>query len=240
MFDNINNEIILESQQALKRIQIEKENNQKKSLTYIKENVKKINYGRNIFEEFDEEIYKNKSSIDMIYFNQLLDKLSDDQQLQVEVVLSDLYKTVYNIYEHINIAPEVFGIGVTTDILKESEENCNKIIKKSIHTFLENKFYRLTPYDRNEKYSSQGKEYAKILINEGVETEEAIKFSIKSIVMENLIKNICFPFSVWSRISNLMESEDYGLVFDQDKLINHVNKFETKSVNVARIISAII
>ena len=101
-------------------------------------------------------------------------------------------------------------------------------------------FYKLSPEKRVEKYIETSRELCKNLINEGVEPAEAIEFSVKSTVMEGLLTKIAFPFATWSRIQYLLESEDYGKVFDQKALTELVESFQKKVESISKIVAVVI
>lgn len=228
--------VMLESRDALNRLHESKKVKDEKSLKTLKENFHKFDRGRDHFEEFDEVTYEGKVKVDMLFYEQFLQKLDNPEIVQEALIA--LYKDIYSIYEFINVKPDIYGNGVTLDILNDSAERTRNVLSKVIYDYFDRTFYSLDAEQRKEKYYDEHKELAKKLISEGTSPEEAIAFSTKTIVMENLLKNISFPFSTWSRIKYLRESDDYGAVFDQDKLKTLVESFEKKIKGIAKIVAS--
>jgi hypothetical protein len=233
LYDDDN--LIYESSQTLKRINESK--TYKKTLDQeIAEAKKRSDSGRHLFEEYDLETFKNKMNVDLLFFEQLLQKLEPEQTTQLEPVISKLYKTVREIYEFTNINPEIFG-RFDVSIISESDEVIKQTLSKKIFTFLENKFYNLSHERQINKYKDQIIPTSEQLISEGTDHTKAVKFALKECISGELISNICFPFSIKSRIDYLMENEAYAEIFDQDKLKSLHESFINTSMNVAKVIA---
>ena len=236
LYDDDN--LIYESAQALKRINESK--TYKKTLEEeIAEAKLKSDNGRHLFDEYDADSFKTKIGIDLLFFEQLLQKLDETQTLQVQPVITKLCSTVREIYEFTNINPEVFG-RFDESILSESDEVVKRKLSKKIFTFLENKFYNLSSDKREAKYKDKIIPTSQHLISEGADHTEAVEFALKECVSEELISNICFPFSIKSRLDYLMENEAYAEIFDQDKLKSLYESYLSISKNVAKIITTCI
>jgi hypothetical protein len=108
MFEASYDDIILESSDTLSRI--EKSKTYKKDLEeVIKESKDRFDIGRHYFEEYDERSFKTKLHIDLLFMEQLLEKLTPEQNVQVEELITSMYSDVKAIYEFTNIEPEVYG-----------------------------------------------------------------------------------------------------------------------------------
>jgi len=233
MLENSNNELIVESNATLNRI--EKSKNYKKELyETIQESKDRFDIGRHFYEEYNELKFKTKMNIDLLFIEQLIQKLEHEQCLQVESLLVNLYNNVRMIYEFINIEPEIFG-KFDEQLLNESEEVIKNKLSKKIYSFLENKYYNLPVSKREQKYSQLIQPLSKELISEGATIEEAVEYSIKQCLMEDLISNICFPFTIKNRLDYLMENEAYGEIFDQDKLKSIYESFKNNLENISKI-----
>ncbi len=234
--DNIDSDLIVETKNTLDRIK--KAKNYKKDLhQVIKENKDRYDIGRHFFEEYDVNTFKTKLHVDTLFMEQLTQKLDQDQSLQVEELLIGLFNNVREIYEFINIEPEIFG-KFDESLLNESEESIKNKLSKKIYSFLENKYYGLSIEKRNEKYKDRVQPTSQKLIAEGVEIKEAVTYSIKECLMEDLIADISFPFAVKSRLDFLLENEAYAEIFDQDRLKKLYEDFETKKRGIAKITAA--
>lgn len=241
MSNDLQETIILESMKTMNKIKESKENKSTTLYESFSKNKSKFDKGAQCFEEFTIEEFENKLKVDMMYYNQLMEKLEEDKAEQAGKLISSLYKTVKEIYEHINIKPEIYGksiIGEGTTILNESVEKSKVKMSKVIYGFLESSFYKFPPEERVEKYKDFIKEDVTQLIQEGVDTEESIIYSTKKCVMENLIKNIAIPNLIQKRIDYLVEDEDYGKVFDVDRLKDLVEQYNERTKNLSKVVAA--
>lgn len=222
-----------ECREALERI---KANSKSK----LEENKKFVDLAKNFYEPFDHIHMETKLKVDMMYYEQLFEKLDDKYEDEFTSLVARTYSVVSKIYEHVNIKPEVYGKKVSEGILNESIDTVGKLIHETIWDFISKNFYKLTLEQRREKYLEQSRQTIKELISEGQNIDEAVKFSVKKCVMENLLRNIAFPSSVWYRIKTLSEDIDhYGAIFDVDRLNNLVESFE-KSIDATSKILAVI
>lgn len=235
--NNDDHQVIVETRQALNRL---KESNAVKAKTpfdSFKENFDRFDRGREFFEEYDMIAYEGKVKVDAMYYNQLLQKLDESHSELVQGAIGKLYKTVHDIYEHINICPEIYGRDISVNILSESIEGSRSKLSKVIAEYLNTNFYKLDKYARMEKYQDAATSHASKLISEGQDPDESIAYSVKMVVVEGLLRKIAFPGNTWTRVQYLNESESYGAVFDQEALNEHVAKFEEKLHNIARIVA---
>jgi hypothetical protein len=251
-------QLFIEKEEARLRLERQtKENLRNNSEHIIQENLKNFDRGREYFKEFDEMVYDQKARVDMLYYQKLLSNIDENFAPEVTELLKTLYSDVYKIYEFVNIEPEVYGtyfenvrstsggelkspkrLPVTTNILNESMDVTEKVITSVVVRYLKENFYNLDETKRQKKFFMEHKELAKKLITEGVDPEEAIEFSIKTIVVENLLRNIAFPFTCWSRIKYLVDDDkSYGDVFDKDALEELVESFNRKLHGVAKIVA---
>lgn len=235
--DNDTEKLMFESREALCKIKSQK-SKKREPLVELREDKSRFDRGKYFFEQYDAVAYEGKVKVDMMYYNQFLQKIEEDVAPQVQQIITTLYQTINTIYEFINIKPEIYGNGIDLTILDASMEDSKRKLSRVVYDFLDRNFYRLSPEQRKNKYFEEHKEYAKSLITDGAAPDEAIAFSVKSLVMENLLTNISFPFGVWSRIKYLIDDKDYGEIFDKDKLVEHVETFQKKIKNVARIVAS--
>lgn len=230
-------ELMLESRKALDSIRAHKKSENRNTFQEFKENWKKVDKGRHLFEEYESGTFEKKLKVDLMYYNQLLENLDENIKPQVEKLFSNMYKTVNSIYEFINIKPEIYGNGVNETILEDSYEHSRKKVSKVIYEYLDRSFYSLELEKRKDLYLEGSMETAKKLITEGNDIEESIAFSVKTLVMEGLLKKIAFPFTINSRINYLLEDESYAVIFEQDKLRELVDSFNNQVKKASKIIS---
>ncbi len=129
---------------------------------------------------------------------------------------------------------------MTFEILEKSNEVQRQTLSTIIYEYFDKSFYSLTPEQRTEKYLEKSRELSKTLISEGANPEEAIAYSTKVNIVENLLLRIAFPFAVKSRIDYLIESADYRKVFDQETLVELVESFNSKVHNIAKVVAAVV
>lgn len=237
--DQTNLDLMKASREALNKIQ-EAKGQEVDVLTEAREIAKHKDMGRHMFAPYDSLAFESKIRVDMMYYDQLLQKLDDELHEGVEQVLTSLFTNIRKIYEFINIKPEIFGNGVDGEILNESMESAQKKLSKAIYENLDKNFYKLSPDQRKERYLEESKEMIKDLIQDGTEHDDAIVLGVKVCVLENLLRGIAFPFACWSRVNHLVESETYGKVFDQSALVDLVESFEKKIHAVAKIVAVCI
>lgn len=229
-------EIMRDSRVALSKIHEDK--GQKVDLLEEAQRIQKQkDMGKGFYKPYDQISFESKIRVDMMYYDQLFQKLDESIHPQIEGIMSALFTNVRKIYEFINIQPEIYGKGIDESIIDDSLEKGQRKLSKCIYETLDRYFYKLNEEQRREKYYDLSKELIANLIQEGMDPDNAVKFGIKTSVLENVLRGISFPFGAWSRVEYLSENIDYGRVFDQDKLVGLVESFEKKIHNLAKIIA---
>jgi hypothetical protein len=232
-------EFMKASKEALKTITEQKETKQP-TTNMLYEGLKRADMGKELYEEYDQLAYESKARVDMMYYQNMLRKLDDIHIEGTQALLVDMFRTVRQIYEFVNVRPEIYGSGITSDILEESIKDANEKLSKKIFEHIDKNFYNLSPEKRQSKYLEESRSLTKQLIQEGVQPEKAIESAVKCVVIETLLTKIAFPFTTWTRVKHLSESDDYGLVFDQGELLNLIESFETKIHNLSKIVASIV
>lgn len=207
-------------------------------LTEASEKLKKADFGRNLYQPYDELTFESKVAIDLLYYKHLLRNLDESYYKDVHELLAQTYRTVKDIYEFVNIKPEIFGKGIDKTILEQSIEKVEEKLSTILTEVVNISFYDLPADKRADKYSSRSLPLAKQLIENNNNPEESLQFSIKSCVMEDILTKIAFPKSNWLRVKHLSESEDFGLVFDQQKLVEIVEQFEKQIKKMSKYLAA--
>lgn len=235
-FDIQENELMCEAKQALQKLDNER-NSKKDLLVEFQNNWKKYDKGRVYFEEYTPESFQSKIKVDLLYMDQLLQKLDNDQIHEVEKLISSLYKDVKELYEFINIKPEIYGKNITEQLITENNEKIKGLLSKNIYNYLSNHFYDLPVERRESLYFERTKEDSKTLISEGQDAKTAVEFSIKKCLMEDLVRNICFPAVIRTRLNYILEDEAFGDLFDQDALHELYNSYDKKLNNLSKVIA---
>ncbi len=230
------NKWMLEAKESLRKIEGEK-NSKKDLLVEMQTRWATKDKGRIFFEEYTKESFEGKMKVDLLYMDQLLQKLDQDKINEVESVIASLYKNVKELYEYMNIKPEIFGKNINESVINESTESIRSTLSKNIYNFLSKRFYDLPIEERENVYYERVKEESKDMILEGEEAKEVVEFAIKKCLMEDLLNNICFPFSARARLNYILEDEAYGAIFDQDELKNVYDDFNKKVNNVSKIVA---
>ena len=228
---------ILEMQTELRRLKEYRKKSPQEKMNLVYETYKKYDRGLDLYEPYDPMLFETKTKVDKMYYSVLLSKLDNNLVEGTEQIFKSLYDTVNKIYEHINIVPELYGNNIKYDIINESITNSNSKIKDVLNAYFKANFYNLSVEDREKRFFENHKELAKNLIHENINEKEAIKFSVVTRIVEGLLRSIAFPFSSWSRINYLLENSEYGVVFDQDVLSDHVDIFEKKLFNMSKIVA---
>ena len=236
-FEDIENqELMTESQNTLKRLN---EKNKKKVslLEQMTHDRDVFDKGKNLYEEYSEDTFNYKSKIDLLYYSQLLENLDSSLVDKVTKLLVTNIKNIKEIYESINTNPEYFGkANIPNDILEESIEFQHKVISKNIYEFLNTKFYKLNPKQREEKYLPLCIDDCKTLISEGLSPDEATQFNIKKYLISELLDSIAFPSIIKYRLNYLLESKSYGQLFDQDELKQLYTKYQDLNTDISKIV----
>lgn len=198
----------------------------------------KFDYSRAVFEEFSEEAFESKVKFDAYIYNQFLKECKEDQLNVIREHLAELLNIVHDIYEHINIEPRIFGSNNVKLIKEGSEDELNSEAKRIIYEHLDKHYYKLTTAERHTKYKAYVTETARqLVINENIDIDDAVSHIYKATVIQNLIENINFPFTIKCKIEELLEDSTYKEIFDAIKLQEHWENYKTKSFDIARILS---
>lgn len=196
---------------------------------------KKFKKSMNLYEAYDPAKFETKTRVDLLFFEHLCQGLPEIQK--IDKLVSGYYKTARALYEMVNRKPLNHKM-LSTSLLSESHEKQEETFAKILSEHMNNFYYRLAPEKRREQYLSESQEYASTLIEKGMETDDAIRMSVKACLMESLIRNIAIPKSVQKYIKYLCEDEDYGKVFDQDKLKALWESFNRQTRNMSKIFAA--
>ena len=234
--EDVQMDIMRGSREALNKIA----ESQGKKVTVLEEAqriAKEKDMGRGFYKPYDQIAFESKIRVDMMYYDQLFQKLDENVHPQIEGIMSALFTNVRKIYEFVNIVPEFYGKGINESIIDDSLEKAQRRLSKAIYENLDRNFYKLNENQRKDRYYESSKETISTLIADGADADDAIKFGVKVVVIENLLRNVSFPFGSWSRIQYFTDNVDYGRVFDHDKLVNLVETFEKKIHNLAKIIA---
>lgn len=226
-------DICAKSMEALNRMRSKKD-------VLIRENTpKKQDYSRLIFEEYDDDFRSVKITADSTFYNCLLKRLDPVYEDGVQQMFTNLTHTMNSIYEHINIKPKIYGFD-QTEIQSESEEVLENKALHIITEFLNYNYYSLSKEQLNDMYFEGIIPIAReLIITETLETDDAVQFALKSLIIESFIEKISFPMTAHDKIKELMISEEYKLVFDQDKLITLWESFQNQSCDIAKIITTV-
>ena len=227
-----------EMEQTWKKVDELKNKNKEKAKTLEEQAAeikKKFKKSMNLYETYDPAKFETKTRIDLLFFEHLCQGLPEIKK--IDTLVSNYYKTTRALYEMVNRKPlnhKMLG----TSILTESHDKQEEIFAKILSEHMNNFYYRLAPEKRREQYLSESQEYASLLIEKGMETDDAIRMSVKACLMESLIRNIAIPKSVQKYIKYLCEDEDYGKVFDQDQLRALWESFNRQTKNMSKIFAA--
>ena len=162
-------DIMRQSREALNKINESKESNVN-VLEEAQRVFKEKDMGKNLYQPFDQVVFESKLRIDMMYYDQLFQKLDESLHPQLEDVMKSLFTNVRKIYEFINICPEIYGRrhGVDESILEDSIVGSQRKLSKSIYSNLDYNFYRLDEQQRKDRYYDKSKELIKEIIQENL------------------------------------------------------------------------
>ena len=200
----------------------------------------KADYAKMAFEEYDETVFETKSTLDSYYFKRLIKNIPDEYLNESVEIISNLYDTVKNIYEHINVKPKTYGFNISNS-LNNSEQILEDQAQSYINAFLKDNYYNLTAQQRQEKYFPKIKPIAESLVLENqLDETQALEFASKVVLMEDLINRICFPLTVQSFIEDSLHDASYAQIFEQEDLQNLWDSFHKQSYNFAKIVSMLV
>lgn len=228
--------IMEEARRGLENLEMMKAS-RKTDLLELAEVAHRADYGRALYEAYDPDVFEAKSKVDFLFYEQLFKNAPPDERKELRQILKETYDLARQIYEFVNIKPEVYLQESCREILEAPIGEIEEKISRIIYEFLDRQFYSLTPEERSERYGNAAYGLTMRLVERGVSMEDASTLALKTVLLEKFLRQVAFPFSAWSRVSYLVESEDYGKVFDQDKLIDLVNEFERSVHRLSALIS---
>ena len=237
-------ELIEKAQQALQRINT---NKQAQLLTESKAydrfsylNAVKQDLTKMAFEEYDESVMHNKSTVDSYYFKILTENSPVEHVAEIQTVINNLYNTTKKIYEQINIKPKSHGFDLK-NALNESEDILENQAKSYINNYFKENYYALNKEQRVEKFYPKVKPIAEQLVLENhMNEEEALKFAFKTILAENLITKICFPNNIREYVEECLQDESYAEMFEQQVLQDNWDSFNRQTHNLSKIVAYLI
>ena len=190
-------------------------------------------------EPFDAAVFENKVKSDFNYFNYFSDRFEDETMLEaVNKMLAEYFKTIRQIYEVVNIKPEILGRDLSNDV---SEEEKFETVKSVLESYLNKHYYNHTPDKRVEIYESAVIDRVKDLTEKHrLDVNEATELAIKWTVFENFMHKLAFPGLIERKIKYLIESEDYGKVFDQERVQNLYERFCDQARAISRVFAALL
>lgn len=203
-------------------------------------NYTKADYARMSFEEYDESVFDTKSTLDSYYFKRLIKNIPEENLNESIQIISNLYDTVKQIYEHVNIKPKTYGFNISNS-LNGSEEKLEEQAQNYINNFLKDNYYNLTAQQRQEKYFPKIKPIAESLVIENqLDENQALEFASKVVLMEDLINRICFPLTAQAFIEESLHDASYAQIFEQDALQELWDSFHKQSHNFAKVVSMLV
>lgn len=221
---------------ALKRIRENKEKNNSLVLESASTTRAKFNL---LFSEYSDAKFKEKVNLDSFIYNKLLENIQESEREQVSTLITEMLNDVKEIYKFINIEPKNVGFVNMTS----ADSRNHLVIEASniINNFMNKEYYSLTKHEKHRKYKESVINFAhNIVIEEGLNPQEAIEHSYKTAVIERLLNNINFPFIIKHKINEVFEDDIYNDFFDIGELHNLKESVEIKIKNIARIISVLI
>lgn len=202
--------------------------------------VVKKDYSRLVFEEYNEEYQVIKLTGDSLFYNCLTNRLDDVYENDMQTLFTNLTCTTNAIYKHINIKPRVYGFS-ESEIQNESEDVLHNKAIHIITEFLNYNYYTLSKEQLTKLYLEDITTIAReLIITETLNTDVAVQFALKTLIIESLIEKINFPMTVHDKINELIMSSEYKAIFDQEKLIDLWETFQKQSRNIAKIITTVV
>jgi len=179
-----------------------------------------------IFEEYSEDEFKQKMKYDMFIYDKLVEQVDESKVEDVQEEIVELYQYIRKIYEHINIKPQIYG---PRNVIFESDEQYENNAARILNEYIDKNYYNLTNEEREARYKDKVIHEAKDYITlGGLDPQEAVAKAQKRLIYEQLLRRVAFPLNVESTITDLLESEEYALVFDQETLQNLYEAFQEK------------
>lgn len=200
----------------------------------------KADYARMAFEEFDESDFDTKSKLDAYFFKNMVRNIPEEHLQDTVQIVNNLYENVESIYKYVNVKPKTYGFNLSSS-LNNSDEVLESQAQGYINTFLKDNYYNMTSSQREEKYFPKIKPLAESLVIENSLNEtEALEYASKVVLMEDLIRRICFPLTIQSFIEETIQDDAYAELFEKEGLVNLWDSFNTKIHNLAKLVSMLV
>ena len=236
--EEMNDIMITEMYEAKKKLgEMKAKKNEKTLEEQAKAIEKKFKRSQSLYEEYDPAKFETKARVDLLFFEHLCQNLPEIENM--ELLIGKFYRTTKSLYEMVNMKPETHKM-LSTNLLVESYDDQQETFRKIVSEHINNNYYRVNPKERKEKFLTESQEYATMLIEKGLDSDQSIQIAVKASLMESLIRNVAIPKFVQKRIKYLCEDQDYGKVFDQDHLKNLWEEFNLQTKQVSRVIAAAI
>lgn len=200
----------------------------------------KTDFARYILEEYDEKTFQDKVKLDTIFYKTMFSKLEEQHSDGVFQVLNRYFDTIKSIYEHVNLKPKAYGFQLPT-VFNMSDKEIEESAASKINDYINTQYYSLTQEAREAKYFPTVKQLASdAIIKEHVDERVAVEFGSKAAVLKDLVEKISFPMVIRQRIEQDLLDETYADIFDKDKLKDLWTSFQEQSMDVAKLVAAVI
>lgn len=226
------------SYDALKRIRQNKE----RTSSLVLENDNKIVAKQKfnlVFQEYSDEKLQEKITLDGYIYNKLLENLNSEESEAVSTLISEMMITVKDIYKFINIEPKTVGFNHMS-----SADSKNSLVIEAtniINNHINKEYYSLSKEEKIKKYKDSVVHLAhQVVLEEGIDPQEAINHCYKSIVIERLLENVNFPFIIKHKIEEVFEDDMYNDFFNINELRELKDTFESQIKNISRVMSVLI
>ena len=192
-----------------------------------------------LFQEYNDKTFNEKVKLDNHVYNKLLENISEKEVEDVNKIIVEMLNDVKDIYKFINIEPKMLGFkGLSVgspkrDLIIEASNIINK--------FIEKEYYNLSTKEKEIKYKEAViHESANLVKENNLSPDDAITHSYKTIILENFIYSLNFPYIIKYKINEIIENNIYNDFFDLQELNELIESFEAKSKVIARISSVLI
>lgn len=190
-----------------------------------------------VFENFNEEKFNEKISLEMYVYNTLLQNISENEKEYVTNLISSMLQDVKSIYEFINIEPKKTGFKNLN--LESSKQELVNESQNIIDNHYKVNFFNLNKTERERKYKDIVVSMAHDIIeSEQTNIDEAVEHAHKVVIIENLVYNLNFPYIIQHKIKEVLEDDLYNDFFNIEELNKSLEEFESKNRQLARIITA--
>ena len=230
-------DLFTKSKDALARIQNGKKEQQelKNESTW-----RRPNYSKLVLEEYESSLFDDKIRTDSAYYNVLFKRFDESQSENLHKILGSMMSTVRSIYEQINIKPKIYGLSRLPS-LNNTDSDIQENATLIISDYINRNYYKLSREQRQDKYEEGVKALASdMVVQESIDPEEAVRFSTKVIVVKQFLENINFPLVVRGEVENCLTSNEYGEMFEQDKLRDLWESFDKQSLSLAKVIASVV